>query len=86
MRSAKRITPNGGKLMVTLGEGAMLLILNRCLAIMRGPNTSEWANYQNATRSGPIELRFRGKDRLARLQRLKKEWDPTRVFTTQLLE
>ena len=28
MRSAKRITPNGGKLMVTLGEGAMLLILN----------------------------------------------------------
>ncbi|KAK0506883.1 hypothetical protein JMJ35_010583 [Cladonia borealis] len=58
----------------------------RCLAIMRGPNTGEWADYQNATRSGPIELRFRGKDRLARLQRLKKEWDPTGVFTTQLLE
>ena len=53
---------------------------------MRGPNVSEWADYQNGTRSGPIELRFRGKDRLVRLQRLKREWDPTGVFTTQLLE
>jgi len=53
---------------------------------MRGPDTSEWADYQNATRSGPIELRFRGKDRLVRLQRLKKEWDPMGVFKNQLLE
>ena len=53
---------------------------------MRGPNISEWADYQNGTRSGPIELRFRGEHRLARLRRLKKEWDPTGVFTSQLLE
>ena len=57
----------------------------KCLTVMRGPNISEWADYQNGTRSGPIELRFRGIDRLARLQQLKKKWDPTGVFTTQLL-
>ena len=32
------------------------------------------------------ELRFRGEARLARLQHLKREWDPTGVFTTQLLD
>lgn len=58
----------------------------KCIDIMRGPNVSEWADYQNGTRDGPIERRFRGKDRLERLQRLKKEWDPSGVFTTQLLE
>ena len=52
---------------------------------MRGPVTSEWADYQNGTRSGPVELRFRGKDRLERLRQLKKKWDPTGVFTNQLL-
>lgn len=52
---------------------------------MRGLDTSEWADYQNATRSGPIELRFRGKERIARLQQLKRMWDPTAIFTNQLL-
>jgi FAD/FMN-containing dehydrogenase len=57
----------------------------KCLTIMRGLDTSEWANYQNATRSGPIELRFRGKERIARLQQLKRKWDPTAIFANQLL-
>ena len=57
----------------------------RCLSIMRGSNPSEWADYQNRTRDGPIELRFRGKERLARLKTLKKQWDPTGLFTSQLL-
>ena len=43
------------------------------LNIMRGPNASEWADYQNGTRSGPIVLSFRGEDRLARLQHHKRE-------------
>ena len=43
MRSANRITPNGGKLMVTLGEGAMLLILNRNLeGIVAGFSVAWW--------------------------------------------
>lgn len=59
---------------------------DKCLATMRGPDTSEWADYQNETRTGPIELRFRGKERLDRLRQLKKVWDPNGVFTTQLLK
>ena len=53
---------------------------------MRGPERSEWADYQNGTRSGPIELRFKDEERLARLRRLKQLWDPAGVFTDQLLQ
>lgn len=56
------------------------------IAIMRGPDKSEYADFQNGTRTGPIELRFRGEGRLQKLKALKKKWDPTGVFTTQLLD
>lgn len=59
---------------------------NKSIILMRGPDRSEWADFQNGTRTGPIELRFRGKERLEKLRRLKKEWDPMGVFTNQLLE
>ena len=59
---------------------------DRSLVIMRGQNDEEWVDYQNGTREDPIERRFRGEERLERLRRLKKLWDPTGVFTTQLLE
>lgn len=58
---------------------------DRCIAMMRGPNASEFADFQNGTRTGPIELRYRGEARLEKLKGLKKEWDPTEVFTNQLL-
>lgn len=57
-----------------------------CIAISRGPDQSEYADYQNATRAGPIELRFRGEGRLDKLRALKKKWDPKGVFTRQLLD
>lgn len=59
---------------------------NKTLDIMRGPNQETWVDFQNATRSSPIQQRYRGKERLDRLRALKKEWDPTGVFTDQLLE
>ena len=56
------------------------------ISIMRGPDEGTWVDYQNGTRTGPIQLRYRGKERLARLRSLKKKWDPLGVFTNQLLE
>ncbi|KAI1386031.1 uncharacterized protein F4822DRAFT_360734 [Hypoxylon trugodes] len=56
------------------------------IAIMRGPDVTEYADFQNGTRTGPIELRFRGAGKLEKLRALKKKWDPTGVFTRQLLE
>lgn len=58
----------------------------RSIATMRGSDQSEYADYPNATRAGPIELRYRGTERLDKLRRLKKAWDSSGVFTHQLLE
>ncbi|KAF2787641.1 FAD-binding domain-containing protein [Melanomma pulvis-pyrius CBS 109.77] len=59
---------------------------DKSIEIMRGPDRSEYADFQNGTRTGPIELRFRGDRKLEKLKELKKKWDPTGVFTTQLLD
>ncbi|KAI1135516.1 hypothetical protein F5Y05DRAFT_174026 [Hypoxylon sp. FL0543] len=54
--------------------------------IMRGPNRAEYADFQNGTRTGPIELRFRGEGKVGKLKLLKKQWDPQGMFTRQLLD
>ncbi|KAJ7881707.1 hypothetical protein B0H14DRAFT_3759240 [Mycena olivaceomarginata] len=56
------------------------------IAIMRGPDSSEYADFQNGTRTGPIELRFRGEGKVDKLTMLKRKWDPEGLFTTQLLD
>lgn len=56
------------------------------IKIMRGSDRSEYADFQNGTRVGPIELRYRGPGKLEKLKALKKKWDPTGVFTRQLLD
>lgn len=53
---------------------------------MRGPDRSEYADFQNGTRTGPIRLRFRGGGKVERLESLKNHWDPQGVFTRQLLD
>ena len=45
-----------------------------------------FVSYTNNTRDAPIEWRYKGEERLERLRRLKKEWDPTGVFTKELLK
>lgn len=57
-----------------------------CIAVARGPDRSEYADYQNATRADPIELRFRGEGKLSKLRELKRRWDPEGIFTRQLLD
>ncbi|KAK7992146.1 FAD binding domain-containing protein [Apiospora saccharicola] len=59
---------------------------DECIATMRGPDRSEYADFQNGTRTGQIELRFRGEGKLEKLRSLKKQWDPQGVFTKQLLD
>jgi hypothetical protein len=57
------------------------------LAFMRRNQPSETHSvYQNWTRADPIEMRYRGKERLAKLRKLKEAWDPEGVFTRELLD
>ncbi len=56
------------------------------MAVMRTGTTEEqFISYTNNTRDDPIEWRYKGKNRLERLRRLKKEWDPNGAFTRELL-
>ncbi|PFH60833.1 hypothetical protein XA68_10240 [Ophiocordyceps unilateralis] len=57
-----------------------------CIAVARGPDESDWIDFANATRTDPIERRFRGEGRLDKLRALKREWDAEGVFTSQLLD
>lgn len=59
---------------------------DECIAVSRGPDQAEYADFQNATRTGPIERRFRGEGKLEKLRSLKRKWDPKGVFTRQLLD
>ena len=43
------------------------------------------ATYGNWTRSAPVEERYRGAERLAKLRALKRQWDPQGVFTKEFL-
>ncbi|PWY76055.1 FAD-binding domain-containing protein [Aspergillus sclerotioniger CBS 115572] len=56
-----------------------------CVAVMRGPDETRYVDFQNATRTGPIQRRYRGEARLTRLRQLKQKWDAHGVFTRQLL-
>ncbi|TVY82051.1 FAD-linked oxidoreductase [Lachnellula suecica] len=58
---------------------------DKTIEIMRGEDVANFADFVNGTRVGPIHRRYKGEQRLARLRSLKKKWDPTGVFTDQLL-
>ena len=58
----------------------------RVIEIMRrGQAPIDYIDYPNCTRDGPIERRYRGAERIARLQRVKRSYDPTGVFTKEFL-
>ncbi|KAI1168332.1 hypothetical protein F5B18DRAFT_646862 [Nemania serpens] len=59
---------------------------DQSIALMRGTDSSEFADFQNGTRTGPIAWRFRGPGKLDKLKALKRKWDPKGVFTNQLLD
>ncbi|KAL4907582.1 hypothetical protein BDW74DRAFT_176333 [Aspergillus multicolor] len=58
----------------------------RCINIVREADTGELVDFVNGTRTGPIERRFRGVERLETLRRVKREWDARGVFTRELLD
>ena len=58
----------------------------KSIEMMRGPAREEYADFVNGTRTGPIDLRFRGEGKLEKLRALKRKWDPEGVFTRQLLD
>ena len=59
---------------------------DRSISLMRGPHEADYVDFVNGTRTGPIERRYRPGEKLAQLKKLKRIWDPTGVFTSQLLD
>ncbi|TVY18018.1 FAD-linked oxidoreductase azaL [Lachnellula arida] len=59
---------------------------NKAYALMRSDDNEEDFVDFPPGRVGPVNRRYRGGERIARLRSLKKEWDPTGVFTNQLLD
>ncbi|KAI0538642.1 hypothetical protein GGR58DRAFT_525915 [Xylaria digitata] len=59
---------------------------DQSIILMRGADSSEFADFQNGTRTGPIAWRFRGPGKLDKLKALKRKWDPKGVFINQLLD
>lgn len=51
-----------------------------------GQNESDIVEYQNFTREVPVARLYKGEERLERLRKLKREWDPKGVFTSMFLE
>ncbi|RDA89836.1 hypothetical protein CP533_6947 [Ophiocordyceps camponoti-saundersi (nom. inval.)] len=58
---------------------------DECIAVARG-ESDFLVDFANATRSGPLDRRFRGAARLEKLRALKREWDKEGVFTRQFLD
>ena len=50
-----------------------------------GTKETAFISYTNTSREDPIEYRYKGEERVKKLKSLKKEWDPTGVFTRELL-
>ncbi|RYP23001.1 hypothetical protein DL767_008926 [Monosporascus sp. MG133] len=45
----------------------------------------DFVSYTNTTRDDPLEYRYKGADRISKLKALKKQLDPTGIFTQELL-
>ncbi|OTA67143.1 FAD-binding domain-containing protein [Hypoxylon sp. EC38] len=55
------------------------------VAMRAGTQQEAFVSYTNTTREDPLEHRYKGADRVNRLKALKKEFDPTGIFTRELL-
>ncbi|KAK6845397.1 hypothetical protein PG995_015507 [Apiospora arundinis] len=54
--------------------------------VMReGAQEVDFVSYTNSSREGPLEYRYKGAGRIAKLKALKQQYDPAGVFTSQLL-
>jgi len=51
----------------------------------KGIEEKDFVVYTNTSRTDPLEYRYKGEDRIAKLKALKKKWDPNGIFTKQLL-
>ncbi|KAI1873804.1 uncharacterized protein JN550_003073 [Neoarthrinium moseri] len=55
-------------------------------AAMRvGTEPHRFVAYTNTSRDGPIEFRYKGVERISRLQGLKRHYDPEGIFTREVL-
>ena len=50
-----------------------------------GTEVSDYIDLPHGTRSDPMERRFPGQDKLAKLRALKSKYDPQGIFTSELL-
>lgn len=55
-------------------------------ALMRkGVEEKDFYSYTNTSRDDPLEYRYKGKERIAKLKGLKMKWDPKGILTKELL-
>lgn len=55
-------------------------------AAMRADTKEEgFVSYTNTNRQDPVEHRYKGSNRIDRLRALKKQVDPTGVFTSEFI-
>jgi hypothetical protein len=53
--------------------------------VQKDQKPSQRALFPNHTRTGDVEQRYRGGERLKRLRALKKIWDPEGLFSHEFL-
>jgi hypothetical protein len=46
---------------------------------------ADFVAYTNTSRKDPLEYRYKGSKNIEKLQQLKLKWDPSGIFTTELL-
>lgn len=54
-------------------------------ATRAGTPETAFVSYTNCSREEPLEYRYKGTEGIAKLKALKKQYNPTGVFTKQLL-
>lgn len=54
-------------------------------AVRSGTEEKDYVTYANSDRLDPIDYRYKGAERQAKLKKLKQEWDPMGIFTKEFL-
>jgi len=66
-------------------EGVAQLDREAQAAVRTGTEEKDFVTYVNSDRLDPIDYRYKGSERQAKLRKLKQAWDPNGIFTEEFL-
>ena len=66
-------------------EGVAQLDREAQAAVRAGVEEKDFVTYSNSDRLDPIDYRYKGSERQAKLRNLKQAWDPKGIFTKEFL-